>query len=84
MPSVPNIAWNGVVGEQQLQYHYGNDADRQVLVSRVCFQRERRVEQVTAVQKVEDLADHEGVKCDCPASESDAPWDFIQKNTNSV
>ena len=47
------------VGEQQLQDHDRADAERQVLVAQMRLERQRRVEQVAAVQQIEDLADRD-------------------------
>ena len=45
------------VGEQQLQDHDRADAERQILVAEMRLQGQRRVQQVAAVEQVEDLAD---------------------------
>ena len=54
------------VGEQQLQDHDRADAERQVLVAEMRLERQRRVQQVAAVQQIEDLADRDRVDRDRP------------------
>ena len=54
------------VGEQQLQDDDREDAVGQIFVAQMRFQRQRRVDEVAAVQQVEDLSDRDRIDCDRP------------------
>src|SRR5262249_28429299 len=50
--------------EQKLKDYDRSDANWQVLVAKMSLKRERRVEQIAAVQKIEYLPNRDGVNCD--------------------